>query len=260
MESKTRNSEHEFRRGFQRVTQSFGWGEAVEAWLRRIGLVAVAVAMACGLSLLIYGQAVNGSIVGTVTDVSGAVVPQARVTITEVNKNVSLSTETNSSGNYSFPDVPPGNYEVTVEKTGFARAVRSGIMLFVNSTARVNLTLRPGQMTQTVNVKSQIPLLQTDSAQTGGTLTSLQAERLPLGTNRNFQNLLNLIPGATRTEYNHSHFFNPQNSLNNQVNGTSSLTNNFQIEGVNDNERTGLLQVYIPPAEDIQEVDVTTSN
>jgi hypothetical protein len=260
MESKTRGLKDSLHKGNGRVAEGTRRIHAVKACLRKVTWIAATVVMVCSATILLYGQAVNGSIVGTITDSSGAVVPGARVTVTEVNKNVSLSTETNSSGNYSFPDVPPGNYEVTVEKTGFARAVRSGIMLFVNSTARVNLTLRPGQMTQTVNVKSQIPLLQTDSAQTGGTLTSLQAERLPLGTNRNFQNLLNLIPGATRTEYNHSHFFNPQNSLNNQVNGTSSLTNNFQIEGVNDNERTGLLQVYIPPAEDIQEVDVTTSN
>src|SRR6185312_17412758 len=105
-----------------------------------------------------------------------------------------------------------------------------------------------------------MPLLQTDTAKTGATLTAAQASQLPLGNNRNFQNLLNLVPGATRSEFNHSRFFNPQNSLNNQVNGSSSLANNFQFEGVNDNERTGLLQVYIPPVEAIQEVDVTTSN
>ncbi len=206
------------------------------------------------------GQAVNGGIVGTVTDSSGAVVPQARVTITNTATNVGQGGATDSNGYYSFPDLPPGSYKVAVAKQGFSTIVRSGVRLFVNSTVRVDVSLKPGEMTQTVNVKSTIPLLQTDTAQTGGQLTSVQATQLPLGTNRNFQNLLNLIPGSSGTAYNHSHFFNPQNSLNSEVNGTSSLTNNFQIEGVNDNERTGLLQVYIPPIEAIQEVNVTTSN
>lgn len=125
---------------------------------------------------------------------------------------------------------------------------------------RVDLSLQPGKVTQEVVVKAAEPLLQTDSSDTGARLETQQVEQLPLGTNRNFQSLLVLTPGAVGHDYNHSNFFNPQNSLTSEVNGTSSLTNNFQIEGVNDNERTGLLQVYIPAAEAIQEVSVTTSN
>lgn len=205
-------------------------------------------------------QAVNGGVVGTVTDSSGAVVPQAKVTITNTGTSVSQSAMTDGSGYYSFPDLPPGNYKVTVEKQGFSSKIHSGVALQVNSTVRVDVALNPGEVTQTVTVQSRIAQLQTDTAKTGGTLTAVQAEQLPLGTNRNFQDLLSLIPGTTGAGYNHSHFFNPQNSLNTEVNGTSSMSNNFQIEGVNDNERTGLLQVYIPPIEAIQDVDVTTSN
>src|SRR5437899_9602671 len=78
--------------------------------------------------------------------------------------------------------------------------------------------------------------------------------------NRNFQGLLNLVPGTTRAHREHSAFFNAQDSLRTEVNGQSGLANNLQFEGVDDNERTGLLQVYIPPIESIQTVDVTTSN
>ncbi|MGH9351691.1 MAG: carboxypeptidase regulatory-like domain-containing protein, partial [Terriglobia bacterium] len=225
-----------------------------------LGVFVALVAVVCVFPPLALGQAVNGSVVGTVIDPSGAVVPQARVTITNVGTTVSQTARTDASGYYSFPDLPPGNYKVRVEKQGFATIDRSGVSLFVNSTVRVDVSLKPGEMTQTVTVQSQIPTLQTDTAQTGAQITAIQAEQLPLGTNRNFQNLLDLVPGATGTGYNHSHFFNPQNSLNSEVNGTSSMTNNFQIEGVNDNERTGLLQVYIPPIEAIEDVDVTTSN
>src|SRR5579883_328665 len=222
------------------------------------------ICAACALDLLIqifaYVKAVNGTIVGTITDETGAVVPGAQVTITETSTNASRSAATDGNGYFSFPDLPPGGYSVKVAKQGFATAQRTDVPLGVNSTVRVDLQLRPGQVTETVNVSTALPVLQTDTAKTGDTLSAVQAEQLPLGNNRNFQNLLNLVPGATRTEFNHSRFFNPQNSLNNQVNGTSSLGNNFQFEGVNDNERTGLLQVYIPPAEAIQEVNVTTSN
>src|SRR5207249_570808 len=83
---------------------------------------------------------------------------------------------------------------------------------------------------------------------------------LPLGNNRNFKNLLKLVPGASRADRVHSQFFNAQDSLSTEVNGQARLFNNLQIEGVDDNERTGLLQIYIPPAEAIQTVDVGTSN
>lgn len=228
--------------------------------MNRLRLACAVTALVLLFQICIYAQAVNGTVVGTIKDESGAVVPDAQVTITETNTNVSRSVNTDANGYYSFPDLPPGTYSVKVAKQGFASAQQSAVPLGVNSTVRVDLQLRPGQVTETVNVASTLPLLQTDTAKTGGTLTSVQAEQLPLGNNRNFQNLLNLVPGATRAEFNHSRFFNPQNSLNNEVNGTSSLGNNFQFEGVNDNERTGLLQVYIPPVEAIQEVNVTTSN
>src|SRR5947208_11183159 len=209
------------------------------------------------------GQAVNGSFVGTITDASGAVVPKAQVTITEVDQNVSRSATADSAGYYSLPDVPPGAYRVSVEAPGFAKAVRDGVNLGVNSTVRVDSTLQPGQVTTAIKVTESVPLMQTETAETGRTVNTQQIAALPFagnGASRNFQTLLTLTPGASGADFNHSRFFNPQNSLNTEVNGTSSMANNFQIEGVNDNERTGLLQVYIPAAEALQEVNVTTSN
>ncbi|HWF48918.1 MAG TPA: carboxypeptidase regulatory-like domain-containing protein, partial [Bryobacteraceae bacterium] len=208
----------------------------------------------------IHAQAVNGTVVGTITDPTAAVVPNARVTITNLDTNTVRTASTDANGYYTFPDMPPGRYSVKVAKEGFASAEQSGITLLVNSTARVNLQLQPGAVSQTIEVTGVPSLLQTDTAQTGATMSSLQATQLPLGNNRNVQNLVNLVPGATMAQFNHSRFFNPQNSLNNQINGQSSLGNNYQIEGVNDNERTGLLQVYVPPMESVQQMDVTTSN
>ena len=101
---------------------------------------------------------------------------------------------------------------------------------------------------------------QTDRADTGRLLESRQISELPLGANRNFQGLLITVPGATRPTRPHSQFFNSQDSLESKVNGQSRMSNNFQIEGVDDNEKTGLLQVYIPPADAIETVSIATSN
>jgi Carboxypeptidase regulatory-like domain len=227
----------------------------------RTGFAFVAAILLCVSPEALFGQAVNGSLVGTVTDSSGAVVPTAKVTLTDVNTSVSRSAQTDAAGYYSFPDVPPGTYKLTVEQAGFKTVIRSGVEVPVNATVRVDLTLQVGEVTQQISVTESAPLLQTETAQTGGTVSAQQVSQLPLGTNRNFQNLVLLIPGTNGTaDYNHSRFFNAQNTLNTEVNGTSSLSNNFQIEGVNDNERTGLLQVYVPAAEAIHEVNVSSSN
>lgn len=247
------------RAGKSRAAGGRGFNDLAMPWKASAALLMVAAALFV-FPRFAAAQAVNGSVVGTVTDSSGAVVPQAKVTITNTGTNVSQTATTDGSGYYSFPDLPPATYKVDVEKQGFSSKLHSGVVLQVNSTVRVDVVLNPGEVTQTVTVQSQVAQLQTDTAKTGGTISSVQAEQLPLGTNRSFQNLLTLVPGTTGVQNNHSHFFNPQNSLNSEVNGTSSMSNNFQIEGVNDNERTGLLQVYIPPIEAIQDVDVTTSN
>src|SRR5260370_5584216 len=213
-----------------------------------------------GFSEPVMGQAVSATLLGTVTDSSGGAVAGAKVTATEMKTGVSRSTTTNDSGNYEFADVPPGQYAVATEKQGFKKVVHSGVDVVVNTDTRVNLALEPGAITESIVVTSATPILQTDRADVSEKIESRQVVDLPLGNNRNFQNLVNLVPGATRAHRVHSEFFNAQDSLSTEVNGQARLFNNLQIEGVDDNERTGLLQIYIPPAEAIQTVDDGTSN
>ncbi len=233
---------------------------AVVVRLWRFSMAVLFGTVLLGFSAPVMGQAVNATLLGTVTDTSGAVVTGAKVTATEMKTGVSRSTTTNDSGNYAFADLPPGQYEVTTEKQGFKKAVRSGVDVVVNTDTRVNLALEPGAISDSVVVSAETPILQTDRADVGAKIDNRQVVDLPLGNNRNFQNLLNLVPGATRAHRVHSEFFNAQDSLSTEVNGQARLFNNLQIEGVDDNERTGLLQIYIPPAEAIQTVDVSTSN
>ena len=207
-----------------------------------------------------YGQAVNGMIVGIVTDSSGGVVPNAKVQLLDVGTNLSRAGVTNESGNYAFPNIAQGRYSVTVEQDGFRKATRENIQVSINSTIRVDMQLQPGQVSEQITITAEVAALQTDRTDTGRQMQARQVAELPLTQNRNFQGLVNLVPGAARAQRNHSEFFNANDSMQSRVNGQARLANNIQFEGVDNNHRTGLLTVYIPPAEAIQTVDVTTSN
>jgi hypothetical protein len=212
------------------------------------------------LSAALYGQAVTGSMVGTVTDSSGAAVASAKVTITQVNTGISRTMQSNESGNYVFPALEPGVYRVSVEQAGFRTAVKEGVNLLVNTTARADLVLQPGLITEAITVTAEVPIMQTDRADTGRKVEAVQMANVPLGYGRNFQALLNLVPGTTRSFQPHSEFFNSQGALTNQTHGVSRHANNLQFEGVDNTRRSGLLSVLIPPIEALETVDVSTSN
>src|SRR6202795_707370 len=112
--------------------------------LWRFCIVVILGALLFGLSAPVMGQAVNATLLGTVTDSSGAAVANAKVTVTETNTSISHASQTNESGNYVFPDLPPGTYTVTAELPGFKRESRPGVDLVVNSTERIDLALQPG--------------------------------------------------------------------------------------------------------------------
>jgi len=230
----------------------------VKRWHLTAAILLVTIFL--GVAAPVRGQAVNATLLGAVTDSSGAPVGNARITITETNTGISRIFQTNESGNYVVPDLPPGTYTVTAELSGFKRASRPAIDVVVNTTGRVDLVLQPGNISETVVVEEETPVLQTERADTGRKIDTVLTENIPLGTNRNYQNLLNIVPGTTRATFQHSQFFNASSSLQTEVNGQLRMGNNYQIEGIDNNERTGLLQILIVPLEAIQTVDVSTSN
>jgi outer membrane receptor protein involved in Fe transport len=207
-----------------------------------------------------FGQAVSGSLLGAVTDNTDATVPGATVSIFEVNTGTVRTANTSESGNYVFPDLAPGTYTVAATKPGFKKVTRERVDVLVNTSVRVDLALPLGDVNEIVVVDASAPILQTDRADTGRKIETIQVASMPLGTSRNFQNLLNLVPGANRATFQHSQFFNAVGSLQTQVNGLPRQGNNLQLEGIDNNERTGLLQMVIPPIEAIASVDVSTSN
>src|SRR5882762_4987574 len=208
---------------------------------------------------LVYGQSVTGTLLGTVTDPNNAVVAAANVTITEVNTNIKRSASTNENGNYVFANLPLGRYSVEVERAGFKKILQTGVEVSVNNTTRTDIQLETGTVSEQVTVTAIEAPLQTDRADTGRIIERRQVSELPLPY-QNFQALIFTVPGSTRPARPHSQFFNSQDSLESKVNGQSRLSNNFQIEGVDDNEKTGLLQVLIPPVFAIESVSFSTSN
>ena len=207
-----------------------------------------------------FGQALNGTILGSIADATGAVVQNAKITVLETNTNLTRSVQSAESGTYTFSNLPPGAYNVSVELAGFRKSIRDRVDVAINSTTRVDFQLQPGQVNEQIEVTAELPALQTDRTDTGRSMDQRQVSELPLTMNRNFQGLVNLVPGAARAQRNHSEFFNSNDSMQSRVNGQSRLANNVQFEGVDNNHRTGLLTAYIPPAEAIQTVDITTSN
>ena len=138
--------------------------------------------------------------------------------------------------------------------------MRENVRVDVNTTIRVDSTLEAGAVTEVLTVTADPPPLQSDRADTGRIIQGEQIAAMPLGFGRNFQGMVATVPGASRPFRPHSEFFNSQDSLSSNVNGQSRLANNVQIEGVDNNHRTGLLTVLIPSAEALETVSVTTSN
>ncbi|CAN5570745.1 hypothetical protein BH10ACI4_BH10ACI4_13650 [soil metagenome] len=228
--------------------------------MKRFRMVVLVGLLLLSAPVAMLGQAVSATMLGSVTDPSGAAVPNAKVTVTQTDTGVTHDSLTNGSGNYTFPDLKPGSYTVTVEASGFKKTTHQNVDLLVNSSTRLDLDMALGSATETVLVTTAPALLQTDRADISTKIEVKQIADLPLGTNRNFQSLLNLVPGTSPATFQHSQFFNAQSSLQTQVNGLPRMGNVYQIEGIDDNERTGLLQIIIPPAEAIQSVDISTNN
>ncbi len=208
----------------------------------------------------VLAQAVSGTIVGTVTDSSGASVPNAQVTVVLTGQGTAHTVVTNESGNYTEPDLPPGVYSVTITATGFKKDVRQNITLDTNTTSRVDVALATGSTTEEITVTDAPPQLQTDRADISTTIGQAQIANLPLSSGNNFQSLLNTVPGMAPVVFNNSQFFNANNDLSVNANGQSSYVNLYQIEGIDDDQRTGIHIILVPPAAAIANVDITTNN
>ncbi len=218
------------------------------------------VLLVLGFTQVIQGQAVNGTLLGTVTDATGAVVPNAEVTIVLTGQSAAYKTVTNGNGDFTEPDLPSGTYSVTVAAQGFKKETRQNITVLTNTTSRVDVGLVTGNVSETVEVTTAPPELQTDRADISSSIEQGQIGSLPLSSGNSFQSLLNTVPGMAPIVFNNSQFYNANNDLSTNSNGQSSYVNLYQIEGIDDDQRTGIHIILVPPAAAIQNVDITTNN
>src|SRR6266478_1972706 len=220
---------------------------------------ALAVFLASLFTTSAFGQQVFGSIVGTITDASGAAVAGATVSITDQNKGTKVVTTTNESGNFSRGQLTPGAYTVEVEARGFRKAVSRDVGVNVDQTARVDIGMQVGEVSQEIEVTAVAPLLQSDRAEVATNFTSHQLENLP-SFDRNFQAYELLTPGTQRLGWNHASSEDPQGSLQIQVNGQHFAGTGFQLDGT-DNQDPILGIIVINPALDsITETRLSSQN
>jgi len=171
-----------------------GNGASVGWCNRAIQLFALAVGVLL-LSTSAFAQGSTGRILGTVTDQSGGTVAGATVNIVDTARGVTRTLTTDDAGEYNAPNLTPGTYTVSAEAKGFKKLERQNVVIEVGKEVRVDLTVQPGEQSQTVTVTESIPLVETTNATLGGTLDNADIGNMPLN-GRNLESLLALRPGV----------------------------------------------------------------
>jgi hypothetical protein len=223
------------------------------------------LALSCAVTLPVYSQVATAELSGAVTDTTGAAVANAKVTATNVATNVERSTTTGTTGSYLIPLLPPGDYVLSAEATGFRKAIQRGITLQINQQAQIDITLQLGQVSESVEVTAQAPLLQSESSSLGTVVSEKLVNQLPLN-GRNFIQLATLSPGVTGVGYAATGTIMSGTRPDDRrpgteifSNGNREGSNNFLYDGVDDNERLTLSITLRPAVEAVREFKIQTN-
>src|SRR5437899_2467063 len=229
--------------------------------------VSLSLVLVClPLVLLLYGtsafaQEVTASVTGTVTDPSGAALAGATVTARSMERGLTYTAVTNDSGIYRIAQLPVGTYELKFEKSGFATASHSAFVLTLNQIARIDVAMKVGQVSETVEVTSAAPVLETDVTQVDTIINAATNDNLPLAS-RNYAQLTLLAPASVSTD---PSSFNNGNNTGGYggrplINGNREQSNNFLLDGMDNNQVSDNLLGYTPSPDAIQEFNLITQN
>lgn len=206
-------------------------------------------------------QVLYGSITGNVVDPSGAAIPGAEVTVINKATNYTQTAVTTETGGYSILNVPRGTYTVKVSLSGFKEYVDEEVVVTLGDVTRKNVTLEVGEITEAVTVSAVRTELQTDTTDIRAQIEAREIVALPLGQFRNYQTLLNLVPGATPGRFQNAITDTPGRALTTNINGTARNMNNTRIDGaMSVNIWLPHHTAYVPPSETIDEVNISTNN
>ena len=229
-------------------------------WTRLVFLASILIGF-------LSSQVERATIVGTVTDNTGSVIPGASVKVTEESTNTSITLQTDSAGEYRAPDLTPGSYTVEAQKEGFSTFINRGFVIQVGQTARLDVSLHVGGVTQTIEVTGALPVLQTENATVGQVIGAQPISQLPLN-GRNFAQLAILAPGVTGLSY------SPAATIGSGVrpdelrpggttieaNGARDSNNKVMLDGIDDTEMVAQTFIVRPSVEGLQEFRVITNN
>jgi hypothetical protein len=208
-----------------------------------------------------HAQTLYGSMVGNITDAQGANIPGATVTITNENTGLELTAVTDATGTYTIRNITGGTYTLKASLQGFKEFVQPGIPVTAGGIVRINGRLEIGALTETVTVTTEAALLKTDKADVSVDLRPEDVINLPLNQYRNYQTLLNLVPGATPPVFQNAQTDTPGRALSTNINGTNRNNNVTRIDGA------ASINVWLPhhvgyvaPVETIENVNISTNN
>src|SRR5258705_1931838 len=227
--------------------------------LRRVIFCCSLIALLFALLLPAEGQSTAGRLLGRVSDTTGAVVSGANVTLVNEATGVSRETKSNDSGDYTFIEVVPGNYRVEYALEGFKKDLRRNVTVQVNQVLTLNVTMQPGGVSETVEVTSEAPLVDTTSTQLGAVVNDRAISQLPLNARDTYQ-FLQLQPGVTSTVGSGNQIvYGSDKAGSVSVNGGRGRANNFSVNGGDANDQFVNLPTVQPSPDSIQEFRVLTN-